>query len=411
MKITIELSELNCETKVLIAEQISNADVLLILAKEVDSDVKFAVSQNEKTSAEALAILAEDEDESIRLSVAYHKNTSVETLDKLAEDNDKRVSDEALDKLAVLKKEEKKMLVSTDCTTNNLEVINKKAENANVKKKKADAKPKKAEEKEKKVDVKAKKTDAEAKNEDVKPKKADVKANDIISLKDERLVLIDPTSKSFFDNVLGYVTEDKKLIFVTEFVEAIKKVKAEGISPFWKPIYDPSLDGNKIVFKAGRTPATHHSYNFWKQKVEKMPTVEGIKWKIGTEYQYYAFLTWLINQLISNGQDSHEAIETVAWTSKTLGHYYDDTTMEKTGERMVCGVCDLGNTSKLLERTNKEIGSYWYPEKASNAKDGGFWVAGFSYNKVANYCQLSELYPQFDMDGELYFSVGWLVLS
>ena len=98
----------------------------------------------------------------------------------------------------------------------------------------------------------------------------------IVSTDDARLVLIDSTSEGFFANVLGYVAEDEKL---KDFIEAIKEVKEAGVGPFWKPIYDPSLDGEEVVFKAGSTPAVEHSYNFWKQKAEKMPTVPIVrKW-------------------------------------------------------------------------------------------------------------------------------------
>ena len=69
----------------------------------------------------------------------------------------------------------------------------------------------------------------------------------IVYADDVPLVLIDPTSEGFFENVLGYVTENEK---VQTFIEAIKEVKEEGVKPFLKPIFDPSLDGKDVVFKA-----------------------------------------------------------------------------------------------------------------------------------------------------------------
>ncbi|MBR3133723.1 MAG: hypothetical protein IKG42_06725 [Clostridia bacterium] len=114
----------------------------------------------------------------------------------------------------------------------------------------------------------------------------------IVYADDVPLVLIDPTSEGFFENVLGYVTENEK---VQTFIEAIKEVKEEGVKPFLKPIFDPSLDGKDVVFKAGRTPAVGHSYNFWKQKAEKMQTVQEKKWSVGSKHQYYAFLVWMVN--------------------------------------------------------------------------------------------------------------------
>ena len=220
----------------------------------------------------------------------------------------------------------------------------------------------------------------------------------IVSTDDPRLVPIDPTSEGFFEQVLGYVTEDENL---KDFIKTVKEVKEAGVGPFWKPIYDPSLDGEEVVFKAGSTPAVGHSYNFWKQKAEKMPTVQGKKWSNGSEYQYYAFLVWLVNSLEKKGWTIEKALKAVVLRSKELGHFCDSENakngFEKTGSREVCGVYDLGNTCKMLSCTNEEA--------------GGFWLAGGYYNLNSFYFPLAVLDHNFNVDLNFYYSVGWLVLS
>ena len=220
----------------------------------------------------------------------------------------------------------------------------------------------------------------------------------IVSTDDARLVLIDPTSEGFFEDVLGYATEDKGL---KDFIEAIKEVKEAGVGAFWKPIYDPSLDGEEVVFKAGSTPAVWHSYNFWKQKAEEMATVQDRKWSVGSEYQYYAFLVWMVNSLEKKGWTIEKALNAVVLCSKELGHYTDSKDalydFEKTGSREVCGVYDLGNIFKMLSCTNEEA--------------GGFWLAGGNYGNGSNRYPLADLSHNFNVDTGCSHGVGWLVLS
>ena len=220
----------------------------------------------------------------------------------------------------------------------------------------------------------------------------------IVSTDDARLVLIDPTSEGFFENVIGYVTEDGNL---KDFIEAIKEVKEAGVGPFWKPIYDPSLDGEEVVFKAGSTPAVGHSYNFWKQKAEKMPTVQGKKWTVGSVHQYCLFLVWLVNSLEKKGWTIEKALKSVVLISKELGHYWESENalndFEKTGSREVCGVCDLGNTCKMLSCTNEEA--------------GGFWLAGGCYDCSSDYYPLADIVRCYHVNNDYDGSVGWLVLS
>lgn len=89
----------------------------------------------------------------------------------------------------------------------------------------------------------------------------------------------------------------------------------------------------------------------------------GRKRKLGTEYQYYAFLVWLINKLVCGGWSIKKAMEAIVLNSTDLGHYSNSENAEhelvKTGSRMICGVYDLANTYKLLSCTNKEAAVSW----------------------------------------------------
>lgn len=220
----------------------------------------------------------------------------------------------------------------------------------------------------------------------------------INSLSDERLVKIDTTTEGFYDNVLNYSSKNGD---IQAFIGAVREVQEVGVEPFYRPVMDPSLEDGNVVFKKWNKPAVGYSFNFWKQKAEEMPAVEGKKWHIGSEYQYYAFLTWLINQLVATGQGIKGAIEAVVLDSKELGHYRNAKNalqdFETTGSREVCGVYDLANAYKLLACSNEEA--------------GGFWVAGGIYHRSSDDCPLADLDCDNNVDRFNLGSVCWLVLA
>ena len=133
-----------------------------------------------------------------------------------------------------------------------------------------------------------------------------------------------------------------------------------------------------------------------------MSAVDGRHWHLATEYQYYAFLVWLINQLVKGGKSVDVAIKMVVLDSKELGHYYDSENstegedFEDTGSRCVCGVYDLANTYKILSCSNKEAGGFWFG-------GGGYNYYGCSY-PLAFLCRCTSVV----YDGSN--SVGLLVL-
>ena len=229
--------------------------------------------------------------------------------------------------------------------------------------------------------------------------KKQAEATTITALTDSRLILINPQEDGFFDAVLNSKSDSDR---INAFIEAVEEVKAEKLEIFYKTIYDPSEDGDKIVYKKGNKPAVGYSYNWWVEKASKMPAVEGRQWHLATEYQYYAFLVWLINQLVKSGKSVEEAMNQVVLDSKELGHYYDSENstrgkdFELTGSRRVCGVYDLANTFKILRCSNKEA--------------GGFWLAGGYYCDDGRCIPLADLFHIADVDDDRDDSVGLLVL-
>ena len=221
----------------------------------------------------------------------------------------------------------------------------------------------------------------------------------ITSLTDNRLVQINPQEEGFFDAVINFKSTNSD---INAFIEAISEVKAAMLEPFYKPIYDPSEDGNIIAYQEGKKPAVYHSYNWWVETASKMSAVDGRHWHLATEYQYYAFLVWLINQLVKGGKSVDVAIKMVVLDSRELGHYDDSENstegedFEDTGSRCVCGVYDLANTFKILTCSNKGA--------------GGFWLGGGYYYFYGCSCPLAYLSRRTDVDFDLTCSVGLLVL-
>ena len=133
-----------------------------------------------------------------------------------------------------------------------------------------------------------------------------------------------------------------------------------------------------------------------------MSAVDGRHWHLATEYQYYAFLVWLINQLVKGGEFVDVAIKMVVLNSKELGHYYDSENstegknFEDTGSRCVCGVYDLANTFKILSSSNKGAKGFWH--------GGGYCCGDGNDNTLANLDRETRL------DDDRNYAVGLLVL-
>ena len=226
----------------------------------------------------------------------------------------------------------------------------------------------------------------------------------ITSLTDNRLVKINPQEDGFFDAVINFKSTN---CYINAFIEAIFEVKAARLETFYKPIYDPSEDGGIIAYENDKEPAVGHPYDWWvKTASKKIFAVEGRHWYLATEYQYYAFLVWLINQLVKRCGSVEAALNMVVLDSKELGHYFDSPKannleltslrLEPTGSRCVCGFYDLANTSKILVCSNKEA--------------GGIWLGGGNFFDIGRKRPLAYLCHQDTYSAHPYNSVGMLVL-
>ena len=218
----------------------------------------------------------------------------------------------------------------------------------------------------------------------------------ITSLDDKRLVKIDPQEPGFFDAVLGFESTGED---VNKFIEAVAEVKEASLKPFYRAIYDPTEVGDhRVGFQRGKEPAVGYSYKWWVDTASMMSSVEGRLWQLATEYQYYAFLVWLINQ----SENFELILQLVVFSSRNLGHYYDSENstkgeyVELTGSRCVNGVYDLANTTKIL--------------KCSKGETEGFYLAGGDLSYDGNVCPLACLERITGVDDVNYNSVGLLVL-
>lgn len=174
-------------------------------------------------------------------------------------------------------------------------------------------------------------------------------SKNITSLKDERLIYINPSKKGFYDKVLSFSSENED---IKKFLRTVQIAKRTPICPFWKPIYDPSFDGENIVFEKNKLVAVGHSFKWWKDMLNTIPAIQGKKWIIGSHLDYYVFLVWLINQLVDSGWALEKAVNAVVLDSKELGVYFDNfynyPNPDLTGIFEICGVYDLAGHYKLL---------------------------------------------------------------
>lgn len=219
-------------------------------------------------------------------------------------------------------------------------------------------------------------------------------SENITSLNDERLIYINPSQKGFYDKVISFSSENEK---IKKFLKTVQLAKSTNICPFWKPIYDPSFDGEKIIFQKNKPIAVGYSFKWWKDMANTIPTVQGRKWSIGTELQYHVFLVWLCNHLVDFGFTINEAIHAVVIDSQKLGLYFNNLYItpspELTGIFEVYGVYDLGGHYKLLSSA-----------KCSYLEVGGSFIEdSFKF-------PLAHIEECHNLDNTCNLDTGWYIL-
>lgn len=235
-----------------------------------------------------------------------------------------------------------------------------------------------------------------------------------------KVVLIEASKLSLDDEFMKYrpKTDEEKA-----FKKLLSEVIKSGVKDFYRPVLDPSFnseairsglmdfyrtdldqlfndDNSSICYEFGRRPAVGKTYRWWEEKAREFNSNS----RVGTRYEYTAFLGILIKKLVESGWSVSEAWNAVCTDSKELGHYWNSDNakydFEDTGLREVCGFYDLANTYKIL----------------AEDKEGGYlWLAGGSFSNISSNYSLANLnhFNNFycfrgnDIDS----SVGWLVIE
>ena len=210
-------------------------------------------------------------------------------------------------------------------------------------------------------------------------------------------VLVEASRLSEVDKFMEHVPQTDR---EKEFKELLVKAIRSDIKDFYRPKFDPAFyEEGKICFEPDMEPATGKSYYWWDKTAKAFdPKCNS---RLGTKFEYVAFLGVLIKVLVNNGLSVAEAWNAVCNDSKELGHYANSKDskgdFERTGSREICGFCDLANTCKIL----------------AGDKGSGFWFGGGSWDhKVKDtYFSLASLSHSDNLMTNYYSSVGWIVFE
>ena len=213
----------------------------------------------------------------------------------------------------------------------------------------------------------------------------------------DQFILVPASKLSFTDKFM--VRHTPKSDEEKAFKELLTEVIKSGVSDFYRPKLDPSLDKQgKICYQAGLKPAVGKSYNWWEKNAKKF--CPDRKSRLGTKSEYVAFLGVLIKKLVESGWGVDLAWYAVCNSSGYLGHYYNSIdalhNFEPTGSREICGFCDLANAFKIL---------------TDDKENSGFWVAAGYYYSFGRDYPLAGLYRSSSRDDGSDYGVGWLVLE
>ena len=207
---------------------------------------------------------------------------------------------------------------------------------------------------------------------------------------------------SLDDDFLNYTP---KTMGERQFLKEVWNVIEAGVSDFWRPVYDPSIDNNgHICYVPGNMPAVGKSYEWWEENAKNYAPQCGSR--LGTKHEYIAFLAVLIKEVIASGKPVYWAWNQVCNCSTELGYYWNECSFgrstsgyEPTGSRKICDWYDLGNTHKFL---------------AEDKENGGVWIAGGLNDYHCEFCPgpLASLYRY----GRKWFEnnntcCGWLVFD
>lgn len=182
--------------------------------------------------------------------------------------------------------------------------------------------------------------------------------------------------------------------------QLIKEAIAKGVKNFYRPMLDPSFasDGKNICFEKGKKPAIGKSRNWWKKVAQEYNPERNSR--LGTIFEYGAFLGVVIKKLVEEGKTVKWAWNAVCNDSKELRHYWNfkdaKHDFEFTGSRCVCEYYDFVNTYKIL---------------AEDDETGIFSLASGLCNFNSHNIPLASLQHFTRRVSLINNSVGWVVLS
>ena len=216
--------------------------------------------------------------------------------------------------------------------------------------------------------------------------------------KENIFVKIEASKLSLIEEFMMYIPRTARQV---EFKTSLSIGINKGYKDIWVPILAPSFNASKtnIHYVKGEKPAVGESYKWWKRVAENFWPER--KSRLGTEYEYYAFLAILIKKLIGEaGWEPADAWYAVCDDSERLGVYYDDIGpefgMSNTGSLEICGLCDLALAYKMLDSEDLMQGFFY--------GGGCCETSGFTY-------PLASVKKCACMGCLLEATTGWVILE
>lgn len=219
---------------------------------------------------------------------------------------------------------------------------------------------------------------------------------------DKNFILVDTLELGFYDNILNFESDDESIRL---FISAVKLLKNTlNVHPFYKPIMDLTVDmDGRFVISPNMNFPLDLSVDLWEEAIKrKMPKYYGCPWVLGDQYQYYAFLVYLINRMVKFGWKLEDAIDAVVNNSNKIRQKEPVLGMTTNYEEFL-GLYNLTVTAKYLR----------------NGSFSNIHYISAGYGKHHDTHSLADLRPYIIEDSIIYgsrrsgeyFTVPWIVLE
>ena len=181
-----------------------------------------------------------------------------------------------------------------------------------------------------------------------------------VSKLEDVFILVPASELSLDDEFMKHQPKTTRELLFKERVELVIR---KGVKNFYCAKYEPSYNKARtgICYKIGNMPAENKHFNWWEFYAKAFCPERGSR--LGTRYEYTAFLAILIKKLIASGWTVSDAWHAVCNDSKELGHYKNSknskTFFETIDSREVCDFFGLANTYKILGKDKEGYDEYW----------------------------------------------------